>query len=82
MEIFKENLGQGKYRHVHAERYGYTLALLRFKQYDAARNEIAKLLRQDPDSVAYRILQCGVVGLVLHRLFQQHPGFLCMANLE
>ncbi len=60
VEIFKENLAQGKYRNVHAERYGYTLALLRFKQYDAARNEIAKLLRQDPNSVAYRILQAEI----------------------
>ena len=60
VKVFKENLAQGKYRNVYAERYGYALALLRFKRYDEAREEIAKLLRRDPDSIAYRILQAEI----------------------
>jgi len=60
VKSFKENLAQGKYRNIHAERYGYALALLRFKQYDEARDQIAKLLRHDPDSVAYRISQAEI----------------------
>lgn len=60
VNVFRENLDQGKYRNIHAERYGYALALLRFKQYDEARSEIAKLLHQDPDSVAYLILQAEI----------------------
>ena len=45
VEIFKENLDQGKYRNVHAERYGYTLALLRFKQYDLSLIHISEPTR-------------------------------------
>lgn len=77
VEVFKENLGQGKYRNVHAERYGYALALLRFKRFDSARNEIAKLLSHDPDSVAYRILQAEIEMAAEH--YQRALGFYTSA---
>ncbi|MFQ6021833.1 MAG: M48 family metalloprotease [Acidiferrobacterales bacterium] len=58
--VLKDNLDQGKYRNAAAERYGYTLALVRVKEYDAARKEMALLLGKDPDSVTYRILEAEI----------------------
>jgi predicted Zn-dependent protease len=57
---FRENLAQGKYRDAQAERYGYTLALLRHKQFDAARSEIARLRKSRPQRLAYRIVQAEI----------------------
>lgn len=60
VSVLKENLDQGKYRNEDAERYGYTLALLRIKEYDAARKEVAVLLQKNPDMVSYRILEAEI----------------------
>ena len=57
---FKDNLVQGKYRNVDAERYGYTLVLLRTRQLAAARNEIQKLIQRQPNKPAYRIVQAEI----------------------
>lgn len=52
---FAENLKQGQYRNAQAERYGYALALLANRDYDAARAQINELLDQDKDRLAYQI---------------------------
>lgn len=54
---FRQNLAQGKYLNVNAERYGYAVALLRARQLGTARAEIQKLLGQQPNRISYRILQ-------------------------
>ncbi|MEW6330465.1 MAG: M48 family metalloprotease [Pseudomonadota bacterium] len=54
---FRENLAQGKYLNANAERYGYTVALLRSRQLTAARAEAGKLVAQQPVQVSYSILQ-------------------------
>jgi beta-barrel assembly-enhancing protease len=54
---FKENLAQGKYRNVDAERYGYAIALLRVHQPEAARAEARKLIERQPGNISYRILE-------------------------
>jgi len=57
---FRDNLAQGKYLNVDAERYGYALALLRNRQWAAALAETQKLLERHPDKVAYRIVQAEI----------------------
>jgi beta-barrel assembly-enhancing protease len=57
---FRANLEQGKYRDVQAERYGYALALLRNREFPAARAETQKLVEQRPQRVYYRILQAEI----------------------
>ena len=54
---FRENLAQGKYRNVDAERYGYAVALLRARQPAAARDEARKLIGRQPGKPSYRILE-------------------------
>lgn len=57
---FKDDLAQGKYRNADAERYGYTVALLRARQLAAARTEVQKLIERQPNTPAYRILQAEI----------------------
>jgi predicted Zn-dependent protease len=57
---FRLNLAEGKYRNLEAERYGYAIALMRVKDYDAARKQIAILLRDRPDIASYRILEAEI----------------------
>ena len=54
---FRENLAQGKYRNIDAERYGYAVALLRTRQPVAARAEALKLIERQPGKPSYRILE-------------------------
>ena len=54
---FRENLAQGKFLNVDAERYGYAVALLRVRQLTTARAEIQKLVEKQPRRTSYRILQ-------------------------
>jgi len=60
VRAFEDNLAQGKYRHADAERYGHALALLRNRQYDAAKSEARKLLARQPDKPVYRIAQAEI----------------------
>lgn len=53
---FRDNLQQGKYRDQYAERYGYAIALLRDRDFDAARSETDKLIAHRPTRVYYRTL--------------------------
>lgn len=43
-----------------ADRYGYALALLASRQPDSARDEIRKLLRQNPEFLPYQLLNAAV----------------------
>jgi len=85
---FRSNLEQGKYRDIHAERYGYALALLRSRELAAARIEIQKLIAHRPNRVYYRILQAEIEmasnqpkqALAIYEEAQKnapnHPGLL------
>jgi predicted Zn-dependent protease len=57
---FRDNLAQGKYRDADAERYGYTLALLRDRQYTQARGEINRLVERHPQRPVYRVAQAEI----------------------
>jgi predicted Zn-dependent protease len=52
---FEQNLKQGQYRNEEAERYGYALALLSNRDYDAARTQMRDLLAKDKDSLPYQL---------------------------
>jgi predicted Zn-dependent protease len=54
---FKNNLDQEKYRDADAERYGYAWALLRDRQFAAARDQALQLAARGPRRVAYDILR-------------------------
>lgn len=53
--IFQERLKNGRQRNEDAERYGYALALQASGKHDAAREQIQRLRKKDPDRIAYRI---------------------------
>ncbi|MHB8716924.1 MAG: beta-barrel assembly-enhancing protease [Sulfuricaulis sp.] len=57
---FKDNLAQGKYRNVDAERYGYALALLRTHHLTMARAEARKLIEHNPNQPSFQILQAEI----------------------
>jgi predicted Zn-dependent protease len=63
---FRENLAQGKYRNVDAERYGYAVALLRARQPAAARAEVQKLLERQSKNTSYRILEAETEMAMAH----------------
>ncbi|MBI3778790.1 MAG: M48 family metallopeptidase [Gammaproteobacteria bacterium] len=63
---FKENLAQGKYRNVDAERYGYAVALLRTRQTAAARAETQKLIERQPNKITYRVLEAETEMAMAH----------------
>ncbi|MEO5574063.1 MAG: M48 family metalloprotease [Gammaproteobacteria bacterium] len=52
---FAQNLKQGQYRNEKAEQYGYALALLSNRDYDAARTQMSELLTKDSDSLPYQL---------------------------
>lgn len=57
---FANNIGEGKSANLEAERYGYTLALLRARQYDAARAAARALVEHSPGNTFYRMAQAEV----------------------
>lgn len=57
VNAFRTNLAQGKYRNLEAEHYGYALALMRVGDFAGARNEVALLLREHPDTPVYHLLR-------------------------
>lgn len=48
-------LSKGDFTHETAERYAYALALRQAGRYDDAQQQVARLLRGDPDRLAFRI---------------------------
>jgi predicted Zn-dependent protease len=85
---FRDNLESGKYRNVHAERYGYALALLRVRDIGAARAQAHKLVTHQPNRVYYRVLQAEIelaaqqtdqalaIYAQAHKAAPNHPGLL------
>ncbi|MEO7558453.1 MAG: M48 family metalloprotease [Gammaproteobacteria bacterium] len=55
VDRFAQNLKQGQYRNAEAEHYGYALALLANRDYDAARAQMRDLLAKDADSLPYQL---------------------------
>jgi len=61
VEIFQARLKAGKNaQDEDAARYGYALALLAASKHDAARTEIQRLHKKDPDRIAYRIASAEI----------------------
>lgn len=60
VRAFAANVAEGRSANIEAERYGYALALLRARQYDAARAEARKLVDRTPANSFYRILQADI----------------------
>jgi Putative Zn-dependent protease, contains TPR repeats len=54
-EKFAARLESGQYRNESATRYGYALALHATRNYTGAREQLQRLLGEDPDEIAYRI---------------------------
>ncbi|GMR19627.1 MAG: M48 family metallopeptidase [Gammaproteobacteria bacterium] len=58
--VFADNLKNKRYKIETAERYGYTLALLRAKRFDAARKQISPLRTRYPERVQYAVVQAEI----------------------
>src|SRR5690606_2788733 len=68
--------------------YGYALALLRAREYAAARTQAQALVREAPDNMFYRTLQAEIelaagrrdAGLALYaRAYAREPGYYPLA---
>ncbi len=55
VEHFRDALAEGRYRNEDAERYGYALALQRARRFEAAEQELGRLLKKEPGNPAYLI---------------------------
>lgn len=86
---FAQNLAEGKHANADAERYGYAVALLRARQYEAARAETRKLTERQPKEVAYRMLAAEVElasgraesGLRVYAdAYRAHPSYAPLAR--
>lgn len=55
VEFFAKTLADGRYRNKSGQRYGYVLALMRARKYPQAREEMNKLLQEDPHQIAFVI---------------------------
>ena len=56
VHFFRETLIDGRHRNKAAQRYGYVLALMRAKELNLARKELNILLKEDPNQIAYQLL--------------------------
>ncbi len=88
VRAFASNISEGKGANAEAERYGYVLALLRARQYDAARTEIRKLVDRSPNNLFYGILQAEIemaagrteTGLQNYaNLYKRYPSYYPLA---
>jgi len=66
-DTFKKNLETGRYANKTAEQYGYVLALIKNAQYTKAENILGKLLKQEPQRIAYLIAHAQLNKLAGHR---------------
>jgi len=57
---FRDNIENRRYQDADAEHYGYALALLRAKDLNGARAEMAKLIARDPQLPYYRMAQAEI----------------------
>jgi predicted Zn-dependent protease len=60
VRTFAANVADEKSVNIDAERYGYAVALLRARQYDAARAQVRKLIHHDPGNAFYQILEAQI----------------------
>lgn len=60
VDYFAESLKHATPENEYAMRYGYALALLSAGEYDKARKEISKLIKQDPERLAYQLVLAKV----------------------
>jgi len=60
VDYFAELLKDANPKNEYALRYGYALALLADNKYDKARKEISKLIKQDPERLAYQLVLAKV----------------------
>ncbi len=83
VRFFRETLADGRYRNEAAQRYGYVLALARANNLNLARAELDKLLKADPNQIAYQLLsarlytQAGdpsIAASTLKTAFNKAPG--------
>ncbi|HLA75311.1 MAG TPA: M48 family metalloprotease [Gammaproteobacteria bacterium] len=65
---FAESLKSGQYRNAQAEHYGYALALLANREYEAAGAEMRNLLAKDKDNLSYQL------ALAQIEMAAGHPG--------
>ena len=57
---FETTLAKGDYANETAERYGYAVALKRAGRYDEARQQIARLRKAKPDTLAFRLEEAEI----------------------
>lgn len=86
---FAQNLAEGKHASADAERYGYAVALLRARQYPAARAQARRLIERRPKEISYRMLAAEVElasgdadsGLRAYgEAYRTHPSFAPLAR--
>lgn len=86
---YKAELSAGNYFNAQATRYGYALALLKNEQYREARKQIAPLLKQQPESIAYHLLEANIESAagnlaVANKVFENslklYPGNLILTR--
>lgn len=66
VRFFRETLTDGRYRNEAAQRYGYVLALTRANNLNLAREELNKLLKADPNQIAYQLLNAHLYTQARH----------------
>ena len=66
LDTFKKNLETGRYTNKTAEQYGYVLALIKNKQYSKAENILRKLLKLEPQRIAYLLAHAQLNKLAGH----------------
>ncbi|MBK5940924.1 peptidase M48 [Halochromatium roseum] len=60
VDHFAKTLEQGRYRDETAQRYGYALALTRAGQLEAARSQLAPLLKEYPSQTEFLVLRADI----------------------
>lgn len=63
---FKKNLQTGRYTIKAAEQYGYVLALMKNAEYSKAESILRKLLKQEPQRIAYLLAHAQLNKLAGH----------------
>ncbi|VAX05895.1 Exported zinc metalloprotease YfgC precursor [hydrothermal vent metagenome] len=58
--FFQKTLTDGRYRNEIGQRYGYVLALIRNRDYKTARSELDKLLKAEPQQIAFQIAEANL----------------------
>lgn len=73
---FRDTLKDRRFRNEEGQRYGYVLALIADKQYDAASKQLVLLARKRPEEIAY----IATEGLLLRKSGQPDKGLQALRN--